>query len=219
MDFTLNEEQQILREELRKFLEAEIRPFDDRWGDEEMTSERAKELCKKLIPWGYMGGGAEALGVERDATIACIQTEELARAFPALAGISGMTAGAAAGIKAGAHPEVSARLVEPLRQSELVGCNAFTEPNVGSDPSGIECRAEKKGDRWIVNGSKSWISNGHIADIAIVLVQTDPEKGAGGFRQLVVDRRESRLPDVGALLQRRGGAGDQHDRRLEGQQG
>ena len=63
MDFTLNEEQQILREELRKFLEAEIRPLDDRWGDEEMTAERARELCKKLIPWGYMGGGAEALGV------------------------------------------------------------------------------------------------------------------------------------------------------------
>jgi len=191
MDFTLNEEQQIVREELRKFLDAEIRPLDDRWGDEEMTAERARELCKKLIPWGYMGGGGEALGAPRDATIGCIQTEELARAFPALAGVSGMTAGCASAIAMGAHPEVAARLVEPLRRSELVGCNAFTEPNVGSDPSGIECRAEKRGDRWIVNGSKAWISNGHIADVAIVLVQTDPEQGARGFRQLVIDRRES----------------------------
>ncbi len=63
MDFTLNEEQQIFRE----------------------------ELCKKLVPWGYVGAGAEAMGVERDATIACIQSEELARAFPALVGIAGMT--------------------------------------------------------------------------------------------------------------------------------
>jgi len=191
MEFELNEEQQILREELRKFLEAEIRPLDDEWGDVEMTAERAREFCKKLIPWGYMGGGAAELGVERDATVSCILNEELARAFPALGGVAGMTAGAAAGIEAGGHPEVADRLVEPLRRSELVGCNAFTEPNVGSDPSGIECRAEKKGDRWIVNGAKAWISNGHIADVAIVLVQTEPGKGAAGFRQLVIDRRES----------------------------
>ncbi|MAE96205.1 MAG: hypothetical protein CL910_16245 [Deltaproteobacteria bacterium] len=191
MDFTLNQDEQIVREQLRKFLDAEIRPLDDRWGDEEMTAERARELCKKLIPWGYMGGGSEAPEAQRTATIACIQIEELARVFPALAGVSGMTAGCAAAIAMGAHPEVAARLVEPLRQSDLVGCNAFTEPNVGSDPSGIECRAEKRGDRWIVNGAKAWISNGHIADVAIVLVQTDPEKGRGGFRQLVVDRRES----------------------------
>jgi alkylation response protein AidB-like acyl-CoA dehydrogenase len=191
MEFELNEEQQILREELRKFLEAEIRPLDDRWGDEEMTAERAREFCKKLIPWGYMGGGFAELGVARDATVGCILNEELARVFPALAGVSGMTSGTAAGIEMGAHPEVAERLVEPLRNSDLVGCNAFTEPNVGSDPSGIECRAEKRGDRWIVNGAKAWISNGHIADVAIVLVQTDPPKGAAGFRQLVIDRRES----------------------------
>lgn len=191
MDFTLNEEQQIFREELRKFLSAEIQPADDRWGDEEMTAGRAKELCRKLVPWGYMGGSADALGFEPSATIGCIQSEELARAFPALVGISGMTAGTASGIAAGAHPEIAQRLVEPLRQSELVGCNAFTEPNAGSDPSGIECRAERRGDRWIVNGSKSWISNGHIADVAIVLVQSDPDTGPAGFRQLVIDRRES----------------------------
>ena len=191
MEFELNEEQQILREELRKFLESEIRPLDDRWGDEEMDAERARGLCKKLIPWGYMGGSGSELGVARDATVGCILNEELARVFPALSGISGMTAGTASGIAMGAHPEVAARLVEPLRRSELIGCNAFTEPNVGSDPSGIECRAEKKGDRWIVNGAKAWISNGHIADVAIVLVQTDPAKGTAGFRQLVIDRRES----------------------------
>jgi alkylation response protein AidB-like acyl-CoA dehydrogenase len=190
MDFELNEEQQIFRESLRKFLETEIRPYDDRWGDEELTAERARELCKKLIPWGYMGGGG-SMAVSGNVTIRCIQTEELARAFPALVGVAGMTASCAAGIAAGAHPDVAARLVEPLQQGDLIGCNAFTEPNVGSDPSGIECRAEKRGDRWVVNGSKCWISNGHIADVAIVLVQTDPSKDRAGMRQLLIDRRES----------------------------
>jgi alkylation response protein AidB-like acyl-CoA dehydrogenase len=190
MDFELTEEQEIFRESLRKFLEAEIQPLDDRYGDEEMTPERAKELSKKLIPWGFLGGEGAA-EVERDAALRCIQSEELSRVFPGLAGITGMTAGCAASIAAGAHPELAARLVEPLRRGELIGCNAISEPNVGSDPSSIECRAEKKGDRWIVNGTKCWISNGHIAEVTVALLQTDPTLGPGGLRHLVIDRRES----------------------------
>ena len=190
MDFELTEEQEIFRESFRKFLEAEIHPLDDRFGDEEMTAERARELSKQLIPWGFLGGAAAA-EVERDTTIRCIQNEELSRIFPGLAGITGMTAACAAGIAAGAHPEVAARLVEPLRQGELIGSNAISEPNVGSDASAIECRAEKQGDRWIVNGTKCWISNGHIADVTLALVQTDPAQGPAGLRHFVIDRRES----------------------------
>jgi alkylation response protein AidB-like acyl-CoA dehydrogenase len=190
MEFALSEEQEILREQLRKFLEAEMAPLDARWGDEELTADRARELCRKLVPWGYMGDGG-TMGQSGDVVIRCIQTEELARVCPALVGVAGMTAGCAAMIAGGAHSDVAARLVEPLRAADLVGCNAFTEPNVGSDPSGIECRAERRGERWIVNGAKCWISNGHIADVAIVLVQTDPAAGPAGMRQLVIDRRES----------------------------
>ena len=54
MDFELNEEQRMFRDSLRKFLDAEVRPLDDRWGDLEMTAERAKPLLKMLIPWGYV---------------------------------------------------------------------------------------------------------------------------------------------------------------------
>jgi alkylation response protein AidB-like acyl-CoA dehydrogenase len=190
VDFELTEEQEVLRESLRKFLEAEIRPYDDRHGDEEMTPELARELCKKLIPWGYMGDGG-MLGGTSEPIVRSILTEELARVFPGLAGISGITAGAASLVRHLAHPDVAARLAEPLAQAEIIGCLAISEPNVGSDPSGIECRAELRGDRYVVNGTKCWISNGHIADVAIVLVQTDPALGPGGLRQLVVDRRES----------------------------
>jgi alkylation response protein AidB-like acyl-CoA dehydrogenase len=190
MQFELTEEQEIFRESFRKFLDAEIQPLDDRYGDREMTAERARELSKLLIPWGFLGGAA-ASGVERDATIRCIQNEELSRVFPGLAGITGMTAACAAGIAAGGHPDVAARLVGPLREGELIGCNAISEPNVGSDPSNIECRAEKRGDRWVVNGTKCWISNGHIADVSVALVQTDPKQGPAGLRHLVIDRRES----------------------------
>ncbi len=190
MDFELDEEQQIFRDQLQKFLDAEIAPLDAKWGDEEITAVRARDLQRRLVPWGYLGG-AGPMAPNADLMIGVIRTEELARVFPSAVGVAGMTAGCAAGIELGAHPEVAARLVEPLRAGDLIGANAFTEPGAGSDPSGIQCRAEKRGDRWVINGSKCWISNGHIADVAIVLVQTDPKAGPAGMRQLVIDRRES----------------------------
>ena len=190
MDFELNEEQRMFRDSLRKFLDAEVRPLDDRWGDLEMTAERAKGLLKMLVPWGYVGlegimaGGSEPI-------IRCVQSEELSATFPGLAGMSGITSGAASLIAASAHPDLARQLVAPLSQGDLIGCIATTEPEAGSDPSGIRSRAERKGDHWVINGAKTWISNGSVADIAVVLAQTDPAKGPAGFRQFVVERRES----------------------------
>ena len=190
MDFELNDEQRMFRDSLRKFVDAEVRPLDDRWGDLEMTAERAKPLLKMLIPWGYVGiegilaGGSEPV-------IRCVQSEELSATFPGLAGMSGITSGSALMVAANAHPDLAQRLVPQLSQGDLIGCLATTEPEAGSDPSGIRCRAERKGDRWVINGAKSWISNGSVADVAVVLAQTDPSKGPAGFRHFVVDGRES----------------------------
>lgn len=186
MEFDYTEEQQVLQESLRKFLDAEIRPWDDRHGDEEMTPERAKTLLGLLLPWGYLGSD-----VPGDPILRGIQTEELARVFPGLAGIAFIANAAAQSIATGAHPEVAERLAGPLARAERIGCMGISEPNVGSDPSGIECRAELRGDRYQVNGTKCWISNGHIADVVVALVQTDPAQGPAGLRQLVIDREES----------------------------
>src|ERR1039457_6519078 len=190
MDFELNEEQRMFRDSLRKFLDAEVRPLDDRWGDLEMTAERAKGLLKSLVPWGYVGiegimdGGSEPI-------IRCVQSEELSATFPGLAGMSGITSGAASLIAANAHPDLARHLVAPLSQGDLIGCLATTEPEAGSDPSGIRSRAERKGDHWVINGAKTWISNGSVADIAVVLAQTDPALGPAGFRHFVIARRET----------------------------
>ncbi|MFZ0888105.1 MAG: acyl-CoA dehydrogenase family protein [Candidatus Binataceae bacterium] len=186
MDFELAQEHRIFRDSFRKFLEAEIRPLDDRWGDEEMTPERARQLSKMLVPWGFLGSNRSD-----DPFINCIQTEELARIFPSLAGIVGMTARAGWAITRRAHPEVAARLGPPLLAGDLIGANAISEPNVGSDPSAIQCRAEKKGDHYVINGTKCWISNGHIADVVVVVAQTEPGLGPAGVRQFAVDRRQS----------------------------
>jgi len=186
MDFELSEEHRIFRDNLRRFLEAEIRQYDDKWGDEEMTPERARPLQKMLVPWGYLGDSRPD-----DPFINCIMSEEMARVFPSLAGIVGMTGGAAASIMARAHPDVAARLGPPLLAGDLIGANAISEPNVGSDPSSIECRAELRGDHYVINGTKCWISNGHIADVVVLVAQTDRSLGPAGVRQFVVDRRET----------------------------
>jgi alkylation response protein AidB-like acyl-CoA dehydrogenase len=186
VEFEYTEEQQVLSESLRKFLDGEMRPWDDRYGDEEMTADRAKTLLRMLIPWGYLG--ADAL---HDPIVRGIQMEELSRVFPGLAGIAYIANAAAQGVAVGAHPDVAERLAGPLARAERIGCMGISEPNVGSDPSGIECRAELRGDRYVVNGTKTWISNGHIADVVIALVQTDPSQGPAALRQLVIDRRES----------------------------
>jgi acyl-CoA dehydrogenase len=190
MDFTLNDEQVMFRDSLRKFLDAEVRPLDDRWGDLEMTAERAKPLLKMLIPWGYLGLEGILAGGS-DPIIRCVQSEELSAAFPGLSGMSGITSGAASLISANAHPDLAERLVPQLSQGDIIGCVATTEPEAGSDPSGIRCRAEHKGDHWVINGAKSWISNGSVAEVAVVLAQTDSSKGPAGFRHFVIDRRES----------------------------
>ncbi|MBI4301395.1 MAG: acyl-CoA dehydrogenase family protein [Chloroflexi bacterium] len=73
-------------------------------------------------------------------------------------------------------------------KGELLGCFALTEPNVGSDAASIETNAVQKGDHWILNGAKMWISNGGIADLALVIAQTDRSKGYRGIAAFLVER-------------------------------
>jgi alkylation response protein AidB-like acyl-CoA dehydrogenase len=186
MEFEFNEDQRLVRDSVRRFLDAEIQPLDDEYGDREMTPELARELLKMLIPFGY-------IGPERpdDPIITGILYEEMGRVSPSLGGLVYIASVVGPLVRATAHPEVRDRLAQPLMNGELIGCVAISEPNVGSDPTGIECHAELKGDRWVINGTKTWISNGHIADVACITVQTDRTRGPAGLRQLLVDRRET----------------------------
>jgi len=186
MEFDFNEEQQLLQDTVRRFLEKELRPLDDQYGDREMEPELAKSLLKKLLPFGYMGTDRTD-----DPIITGILYEELGRNFPGLAGIVFLADAASLIISLAAHPELKERLAEPLLNADLIGCAAISEPNVGSDPTSIECRAELKGDHYVISGTKTWISNGHIADVAIVTAQTDPAKGVMGLVQVLVDRNET----------------------------
>lgn len=186
MHFELNEEQRILRDSLRRFLDAEIAPLDRAHGDAEMTPELARNLLARIKPFGY-------LGRERpdDPIMVSLLYQEMGRVFPSLGGLAFITSVIGPTVERMAHPEVAARLAPPLIEGDLIGCAAYSEPGVGSDPSAIACRARLDGEHYVLDGSKIWISNGHIADVAVVTVQTDPEAGPKGLRQILVDRRET----------------------------
>ncbi|MGH7289188.1 MAG: acyl-CoA dehydrogenase family protein, partial [Myxococcota bacterium] len=181
----LTEEQALLRETVRAFLEKEMAPLDREYGDREITPELARQFVKKLMPFGY-------LGVEKaqDPLIQAILLEELSRVFPSLLGIQYLCGTVAATVDARAH-EIRARLAGPLHAGDRIGCAGFSEPNVGSDPRSVECKAVRKGDRYVVSGTKTWISNGHIADVAVVFLRLVEEDGLERLGELLIDRHET----------------------------
>jgi alkylation response protein AidB-like acyl-CoA dehydrogenase len=186
MNFLPTDEQDQVRTTVRAFLENEMAPLDREYGDREMTPELARRLLKPLMPFGY-------LGPERtdDPLIEAILFEELARVFPSLLGIQYIAGRVAASIDAAAHPDLHERLVRPLMECDRIGCFGISEPNTGSDSRSVECKAVRKGDRYVVSGTKCWISNGHIADVAIVILRVREEDGSERLGELVIDRYET----------------------------
>ncbi|MBI4581972.1 MAG: acyl-CoA dehydrogenase family protein [Planctomycetes bacterium] len=183
MDFDFTEEQLLLRESARKFLEKEIKPAAVAYGDARIPREMFPELFRKLRPFSYMG--------ETDDLItAALLSEELARVFPALEGIMMINSACARYIQAGPH-DLRERALPALLAGEKIGCVAITEPNVGSNPAAIETRAVADGDDYVINGRKTWISNGELSDYAIVICQTDPAKGKEGICPIIVERERS----------------------------
>lgn len=186
MDFELSDEERMLQDTVRTFLQREIEPLDREYGDREMTPDLARSLLRKLVPFGFLGPDATD-----DQLMRGILEEELGRVSPSLAGIQFITNAVAAGVKRGAHPDLRERILPGLQSGDLIGCAAFSEPDVGSDPSSIQCRAIRSGDRFLITGAKTWISNGHIADIALVMVDLQEPDGSHRLAQILVDRRDT----------------------------
>ena len=189
MDFELTEEQKMLQTTIRDFLEKEIAPIvDERDRQGSFTREEVIGYIKKMMPLGFYNLPEELGGEERmDAITGALGGEELARVWPSLSGALGL-AGLAVAALAMARGELREKLREKIEKGESIGCLAITEPNVGSDTSAIETMLTKSGDRYVVNGTKTWITNGSIADICIALVQTEKGKGQAGMGTVLLDR-------------------------------
>ena len=189
MDFEFTEEQKMLQTTIRDFLEKEIAPIvDERDRQGAFTREEVIGYIKKMMPLGFYHLPEELGGEERmDAITGAIGSEELARVWPSLGGSLGL-AGLAVAALAMARGETKEKLRAKIEKGESIGCLAITEPNVGSDTTAIETMLTKSGDRYVVNGTKTWITNGSIADVAIALVQTEKGKGQAGMATVLLDR-------------------------------
>jgi alkylation response protein AidB-like acyl-CoA dehydrogenase len=197
MDFDLTEEQKMLKTNVRDFLEKEIAPIaDERDRQGPFTRDEAVKFIKMLMPFGYYNGALPeeygGLGL-RPKTTALLH-EEMARVWGSLAGMI-FIAAAGPGLMEQASGELKAKFEEKylprIKEGELIGCGGITEPNAGSDAASIETTAVLDGDEWVINGTKTWITLGSIADVVSVLCVTDKSKGPLGMSSILVDKEPS----------------------------
>ncbi len=105
-----------------------------------------------------------------------------------------------------AHPDVKAALLPKMFRGDLVGCQLFSEPGAGSDLAGLQCKAERDGDEWVINGQKVWTSGAHYSDVGEVVCRTDPSLPKHrGITAFVVDMHDPNI-EVRPLRQMSGGA-------------
>ncbi|MFF3482985.1 acyl-CoA dehydrogenase family protein [Streptomyces sp. NPDC002701] len=181
-------EHEAFRESVRTFLAKEVLPHHEQWEKDGIVSREVwlaagrQGLLGLAVPEEYGGGG------NTDFRHSAVLAEEFARA-------------GAAGPALGLHNDIIGPYLTGLGTEEqkrrwlpgfcdgsLITAIAMTEPGAGSDLQGITTQAEDRGDHWLLNGSKTFISNGILADLVIVVARTTPEGGARGLSLLVVER-------------------------------
>nr|WP_319494132.1 glutaryl-CoA dehydrogenase Acd [uncultured Desulfobacter sp.] len=188
MDFELSKELQMLQKELRKFAQKEIVPYADQWDAEHYLP--IKEVMRPLGDMGYFGTvipeeyGGENLGF----LVAMIVTEELAKASSSLrVQVNMQVLGCGYTIYKYGSEELRKKYVEKLCTAEYIGGFGITEPDAGSDVMNIASTAEDKGDHWLLNGSKTWISNADVADCLLYYAYTDKAAGSKGLSAFVIE--------------------------------
>ncbi|MBN8491188.1 MAG: acyl-CoA dehydrogenase family protein [Burkholderiales bacterium] len=197
---------EAFRDSFRRFVDKEIAPFHADWEEQGYVD---REVWRKAGANGFlcMTMPEQYGGASVDKLYSVVQMEEL-------------SAGFYSGIGFGLHTEIVApyllrygtedqkkRYLPKLASGEMVGAIAMSEPAAGSDLQGVKTTAVRKGDHYVLNGSKTFITNGWHADLVIVVAKTDPEAGAKGTSLLLVERgmpgfeRGKRLKKVGLKAQ------------------
>ncbi len=189
MERTLFEpEHDLFRESFRKFLDQHVAPNHAQWEDEGVVDravwvEAGKQgFLGMAVPEEFGGGGVE------DFRYNAVLTEEVTKSQFSGLGFSLHNDVIAPYLLELTNDEQKKRWLPGFCAGEIITAIAMTEPGTGSDLQGIKTRAVRDGDDWIINGAKTFITNGINADIVIVVAQTDPEKGAMGFSLFVVER-------------------------------
>jgi acyl-CoA dehydrogenase len=194
VDFTLTDEQKNLREMAHDFAEREIRPVaweydkDGTWPEDILRKAHEVGLMNNHAPEEYGGPGLGYLD-------GCIIEEELAWGCSGIQTSLGANGLASAPVQLGGSEEVQREFFGELTESFKLASFCLTEPDAGSDVSGMRTRAVRNGDKYVLNGSKCFITNGGYADFFTVYAKTDPDAGHRGISAFLVRKDDTVIVD------------------------
>ncbi len=178
-DSLLSEDERAIRSTVRTFLDREIRPHVAEWF--EAGELPARELARSLGGLGVLGMHLEGYGCAGTSAVAyglaCIELEAVDSGVRSLVSVQGSLAMYA--IWKYGSDEQKDQWLPRMATGEAIGCFGLTEPDFGSNPSGMRTTAKQDGTDWVLTGTKMWITNGGVADVAVVWAQTDD--GIRGF--------------------------------------
>src|SRR5277367_932026 len=188
MQFEFTPDQIQLRKTVREFAQAEIAPHVLEWDEAQIFP---LDVIKHAGRLGFLGAifpeelGGAGLGYIDYAII----IEELARVDPSVGLIVAAHNSLCTNhIFLAGNEEQRAKYVPKLATGEWLGAWGLTEPNSGSDAAGAKTTAVRNGDKWVLNGNKTFITNGHYADVAVVIAVTDKTQGTHGLSAFVVEK-------------------------------
>jgi butyryl-CoA dehydrogenase len=188
LNLELSEEQQLLQKSVREFAEAEVKPLAK---ENDETGKFPRGLFQKAAELGLTGVAipeAEG-GAGMDHISYAIVVEEISRVCASTGVILSVQNSLYCDpIHRFGTDEQKKKFLLPFARGEKIGCYALTEPQAGSNAAALATKAVRKGDKYVISGTKAWITNGGAADAAIVYVNTQPEKGEKGITALVVEK-------------------------------
>ena len=188
MDFELPDSHRALQASLRAFCEERVRPYARAWDEREaFPSEAVRELGQLgvmgiLVTEEYGGAGMDALAV-------AVAVEEIARYDGSLAlTVASHNGLGSSHIRVFGNEAQKRKYLPKLATGEWLGAWALTEPGSGSDAAGLKSTAVRRGDAWVLNGSKMFITQGTVGDVFVVLALTDPQRRQKGITAFILEK-------------------------------
>jgi len=179
----LTEDQKVLLDSTRRYLDRRIKPLRQEYNNRAIPKPLAHEVLGELSELGFIGGTLpqELGGGSLSYLTEGLLYEQLAKVFSGLAGIAFIQGSVAKTIALEGTEQQRRAYLKGLMKGELIGCVAITEPDVGSNPSDVKATATRGSDGWVISGEKSWISNGDISDLCIVVAKRSTGEGLSRF--------------------------------------
>lgn len=204
MNFAPTDEQKMVREMVRKFAEAQIRPVA---AELDRTHRHPEEICRQLGEMGLMGVAVpteyDGAGMDNVTYVmALIEISKACASCGVIVSVNNSLYGYP--VKAFGTEVQKEQFLAPVAGGKVEGCYALTESAAGSDAAALKCRAELKGDRYIVNGVKTFITSGNVARYCVLAATTDPARGYRAIINLIVDLKNTPGFRIGKVEEKMG---------------